>query len=126
MATTLAGRGTLLAPRGKDQGKLQYNICLTEETKLDKIYLSRGNVALFKQGKPIEIRCAYQPDVGTQQGETHQVQIRVCVYDRNHQLLEQQLEEVNFHISHLPQPKKPKTTKPAKKRSSHVTKKQSG
>jgi hypothetical protein len=115
----------LLAAVDKVKGKLQYSIPLTEETNLDKVYLSKGNAEVFKRGKPIQFRCVYQPDIGTQQGEDHQVQIKVCTYDSSHQVLEQKVEEVSFLVTQTSEPKKPKTTKPTKKSSSRTAKKSS-
>jgi hypothetical protein len=124
-ATNLTGRGRLLAAVDKVQGRLQYKIPLEQETNLDKIYLSKGNAVVFKQGKSIGIRCVYEPDVGTQQREDHQLQIKVCVYDGSRQILEQQAEKVSFLITQGPKPKKPKITKPNKKRPSRTPKKSS-
>lgn len=121
-APTVAGNGRLLAAVDKVKGSLQYNIPLTEETNLGKVYLSKGNAEVFKQGKPIQLRCVYQPEVGTQQGEEHQVQIKVCAYDSSHQVLEQKVEEVSFLITQLPKSKQPKATKPSNKSSSRTTK----
>jgi hypothetical protein len=124
-AKVLVGEGILLAAKEKAKQKLQYTIRLAEETRLDKIYLSKGNAEVLQQGKPIVIRCMYEPEVGTQQGENHQVQIRVCAYDNSHQILEHKTEEVSFLINQVPQPKKPKATDPAKKSLSPTTKKSS-
>ncbi len=124
-AKVLVGEGVLLAAKEKAKEKLQYTIRLTEETNLDQVYFTKGNAEVLQQGKPIVIRCAYQPEVGMQQGENHQVQIRVCAYDSSHQILEHQAEEVSFLITQAPKPKKPKTTKPTKKSSSPTTKKSS-
>lgn len=69
----------------------------------------------------------YQPEVGTQQGENHQVQIEAYVYGSTHQLLEHQAKEVSFFIVPIPKPKEkaeePTTTKPSKKASSRTSKK---
>ncbi len=123
IATALAGHGILFAPGDKVKGRLQYNIRLTEETNLDKVYISKGNADMFKQGKSIKIKCMYQHEVGTQQGEDHQVQIKVCVYDSNHQILEQKAEKVSFLITQAPKPKEQKTTKSTKKPLSRTPKK---
>lgn len=123
IASNLKGKGDLLAAVNKIKGKLQYSLSLKEETKLDKVYLSKGNAVLFKQGKPIKMRCRYQTDLGTQQGEVHQIQIKLCVYDSSHQISEQQVREANFHITQPSQPQEPQVAKRAKKSSAYTSKK---
>lgn len=119
-APTVSGDGILLAPVDKVKTRLQYTLPLTKETKLDQIYLSKGNSDIFKQGKSIQIKCVYQPKAGTQEGENHQLQMKVCSYNKDHQIMEQQTKEISLLMTQRFNEQNTKTTKFAQKYSSHT------